>query len=335
MLIGEVARRSGVSARMLRHYESLGLVRPSGRTGSGYREYSGADIRRILHIESLRSLGLSLREIGRALDEPGFTPSALVGDLIRQTRARIAAETELLTRLRRLDAADPAGWEDALRVVALLQALGSTSADARQRAALSSGDAVPVPVEALVEAVLSEPEPNVAGALSWALARSDGGAAGLLADALGSPEAAVRERAVETLAELPGEGPARQLREALGHPDPVVRGHAALALGARGEAEAVPALLDMVVAGHRDTDAADTLGVLASDEATADRVAGAMTARLADTGTRAPARGRLTQALADIPGPVAARALAELSHDEDRAVALTATYLLRLREGTR
>ncbi|MBL0780159.1 MerR family transcriptional regulator, partial [Streptomyces albidoflavus] len=66
-----------------------------------------------------------------------------------------------------------------------------------------------------------------------------------------------------------------------------------------------------------------------------DRVAGAMTARLADTGTRAPARGRLTQALADIPGPVAARALAELSHDEDRAVALTATYLLRLREGTR
>ncbi len=103
----------------------------------------------------------------------------------------------------------------------------------------------------------------------------------------------MRERAVETLAELPGEGPARQLREALGHPDPVVRGHAALALGARGEAEAVPALLDMVVAGHRDTDAADTLGVLASDEATADRVAGAMTARLADTGTRAPARGRL------------------------------------------
>ncbi|NUV38636.1 HEAT repeat domain-containing protein, partial [Streptomyces sp. KAI-27] len=181
----------------------------------------------------------------------------------------------------------------------------------------------------------SEPEPNVAGALSWALARSGGSAAELLAEALGSPEAAVRERAVETLAELPGEGPARQLREALGHPDPVVRGHAALALGARGEAEAVPALLDMVVAGHRDTDAADTLGVLASDEATADRVAGAMTARLADTGTRAPARGRLTQALADIPGPVAARALAELSHDEDRAVALTATYLLRLREGTR
>lgn len=148
---------------MLRHYESLGLVRPSGRTGSGYREYSAEDIRRIFHIESLRSLGLSLREIGRALDDPGFTPSMLVGDLIRQTRDRIAAETELLTQLRRIHAADPVGWEDVLQVVALLQALGSKSADARQRAVLFSGNEVPVPVEALVEAALSETEPSVAG----------------------------------------------------------------------------------------------------------------------------------------------------------------------------
>ncbi|MEU8034768.1 MerR family transcriptional regulator, partial [Streptomyces sp. NPDC049099] len=46
----------------------------------------------------------------------------------------------------------------------------------------------------------------------------------------------------------------------------------------------------------------------------------------------APARGRLTQALADIPGTTASHALVELSHDEDRAVALTAVYLLRLRD---
>ena len=59
---------------MLRHYDSLGLVRPTGRTGAGYREYSGEDIRRIFHVESLRSLGLSLRDVGRALDDPGFTP---------------------------------------------------------------------------------------------------------------------------------------------------------------------------------------------------------------------------------------------------------------------
>ncbi|MEU6378364.1 MerR family transcriptional regulator [Streptomyces sp. NPDC046909] len=365
MLIGEVARRSGVSARMLRHYESLGLLRPSGRTGSGYREYSGDDIRRIFHIESLRSLGLTLREIGRALDDPGFEPSVLVDDLIRQTRERIAAETELLTRLRRIGAAEPTGWEDVLQVVAVLQALGSQSAAARQRAALSSADEIPVPVEALVEAVLREAEPNVAGALRWALVRAvnadsegdggrgrDGGtdrgrggnrsgtataaatATALLAESLGSPVAAVRERAVRSLAEMPGAEATARLRDALAGPDAVVRGHAALALGTRGVAEAVPGLLDMVVAGRNDTEAADALSLLAGETATADRIADGLVDRLARAHptTEAPARVRLTQALADIPGSTASRALKELSRDEDRAVALTAAYLLQLRD---
>ncbi|WP_399894953.1 MerR family transcriptional regulator [Streptomyces sp. BBFR51] len=332
MLIGEVARRSGVSARMLRHYESLGLVRPSGRTGSGYREYSRADIRRIFHVESLRSLGLSLREIGRALDEPGFTPSALVDDLVRQTHERIAAETELLTRLRRIDAADPAGWEDVLQVVALLQALGSKSADARQRAALSSVHEAVVPVEALVEAALSEADPNVAGALRWALARSGDDGTALLAEGLGSPVAAVRERAVQTLAEMPGAEAAAHLRGALAHPDVVVRGYAALTLGTQGVTDAVPTLIDMIVAGRNDTDAADALSVLAGEAAMADEIATGLVGRLAHDATAAPARGRLTQALAGIPGARASSALVELSRDEDRAVALTAAYLLRLRE---
>jgi DNA-binding transcriptional MerR regulator len=317
---------------MLRHYESLGLLRPSGRTGTGYREYSGDDIRRIFHIESLRSLGLSLREIGRALDDPGFTPSALVDNLIRQTRERIAAETELLTRLRRIDAAEPADWADVLQVVVMLRALGSKSAAARQRAALSSVDEIRVPVEALVEAVLGETDPNVAGALRWALARSGDGSAALLAEGLGSPSAAVRERAVRSLAEMPGEEPAAGLRAALADPDAAVRGQAALALGTRGVADAVPALIDMIVAGRNDTDAADALSMLAGDDATADRIATGLVGRLAHGAAEAPARARLTQALADIPGATAAHALVELSYDVDPAVALTATYLLRLRE---
>ncbi|MFI2508682.1 HEAT repeat domain-containing protein [Streptomyces sp. NPDC018972] len=332
MLIGEVARRSGVSARMLRHYESLGLVRPSGRTGSGYREYSGEDIRRIFHVESLRSLGLSLREIGRALDDPGFTPSALVDDLVRRTRERIAAETELLTRLRRIDAAEPAGWEDVLRSVALLQALGSKSPDTRQRAALSSAGEVPAPVEALVEAVLCETEPNVAGALRWALARSGDDGTALLAEGLDSPVAAVRERAVRSLAEMPGDEAGARLRDALTHPDVAVRRCAALALGARGAADAVPTLIDMIVEGRNDTDAADALSTLASDPAAADRIATGLVDRLTHDDTEAPARLWLTQALADIPGATASHALVRLSHDEDRAVALTAAYLLRLRD---
>ncbi|MET8539980.1 MerR family transcriptional regulator [Kitasatospora sp. NPDC004799] len=355
MLIGDVARRSGVSARMLRHYESLGLVRPTGRTGSGYRRYSEEDIRRILHIESLRSLGLSLRDVGRALDDPGFAPAELVEDLIRRTRERIAAETELLTRLRRLDAAEPAGWEEALQVVSLLQALESKSPGTRQRAALSAGEDVPVPVEALVEAVLGESDPIVAGALRWALAQAGGDGAVLLAEGLRAPEAEVRERAVRSIAELPDGTATALLRDALGNPDAVVRRYAALALGARGGAEAVPTLVDMVVEAVNDADAADALAVLAGDPALAERIATGLVDRLThgargrddgpdaggpdadgpDAGPDAlgpDARRRLTQALADIPGSTASRALEELSRDGDRAVALTATYILKLRD---
>ncbi|GAA2429486.1 HEAT repeat domain-containing protein [Streptomyces glaucus] len=331
MLIGEVARWSGVSARMLRHYESLGLVRPTGRTGAGYREYSGEDIRRIFHIESLRSLGLSLREVGRALDDPGFTPAELVGDLIRRTRERIADETELLGRLRRIGAAEPDGWEDVLRIVALLQDLGSESARKRQRAALSPAERVPVPVEALVEAVLGETDPNVAGALRWALARSGGDGLALLAEGLGSPVAEVRERAVRSIAEIPDGAATALLRDALTHSDIAVRRCAALALGARGGADAVPTLIDMIVEGTNDVDAADALSALASDSASADRIATGLVGRLAHGTVEPSARRRLTQALAGVPGTTTSRALADLSHDEDRAVALTAAYVLGLR----
>ncbi|MEV1202140.1 MerR family transcriptional regulator, partial [Microbispora rosea] len=284
MLIGEVARRSGVSARMLRHYESLGLVRPTGRNEAGYREYSSEDIRRIFHIESLRSLGLSLREVGRALDDPGFTPSELVDDLISRTRERIAAETELLTRLRRIGAAEPTGWEDVLRIVALLQALGSESAGKRQHAALSSAEEVPAPVEALVEAALSETDPNVAGTLRWALARSGEGVVALLAEGLGSPVAEVRKRAVQSVAEIAGDAATALLRDALTNSDVVVRRCAALALGARGAAGAVPTLIDMIVEGANDVDAADALSGLAADPALADQIATGLVGRLAQGG---------------------------------------------------
>ncbi|MDF6066265.1 HEAT repeat domain-containing protein [Streptomyces sp. NPDC052071] len=331
MLIGEVARRSGVSARMLRHYESLGLVRPTGRSGNGYREYSGDDIRRIFHVESLRSLGLSLRDVGRALEDPGFTPSELVDDLILRTRERIESETELLTRLRRIGAAEPADWQDVLQTVTLLHALGSTSAGTRQRAALSSVDEVPV--EALVEAVLGESDQNVAGALRWALAQSGDRGPELLAQGLASPAPEVRKRAVRSLAGIPGGRTTELLGDALTHPDVVVRRYAALELGARGVPDAVPTLVDMVAEEANDADAADVLSALAGSAESAERIASRLVGRLARGVAGPTARRRLTEALAGIPGSTASRALADLSRDEDRAVALTAAYVLGLREG--
>jgi DNA-binding transcriptional MerR regulator len=316
---------------MLRHYESLGLVRPTGRTGSGYREYSGEDIRRIFHIESLRSLGLSLRDIGRALDDPDFAPGQLVDDLIRRTRDRIATETELLTRLSRIGAAEPADWEEVLQTVALLHALGSESAGRRQRAALASAEGTPTPVAALVEAALNEADPIVGGALRWALVQSGDSALALLAEGLGASAPEVRRRAVEAVAEVPDERATALLKDSLASSDPAVRRYAALALGPRGVADAIPTLVEMVVDAVSDVDAADALGALAGDPVVADEIVARLVDRLADDTADPAVRGRLTQALAEIPGPAASAALTELSRDADRVVASTATYVLTLR----
>nr|WP_269813957.1 HEAT repeat domain-containing protein [Jiangella endophytica] len=329
-----MARRSGVSARMLRHYDALGLVHPTGRSAGGYREYSGDDIRRILHVESLRSLGLSLREVGRALDDPGFDPAGLLDDLIRQTHERITRENELLARLRHIDAAEPADWEEALGIVALLQALGSESARIRQRAALSSAGDASAPVELLVEAALAEADPNVAGALRWALRRSDGDGLAELGAGLVAADAEVRRRAVLLIAQVPNDEATALLGDALADADGAVRGAAALSLGVRGVADAVPVLIDMVVDGANDVDAADALSTLAGRRDVADRIVGELVARLGEDGAGAPAGRRVGQALADIPGAAATRALTDLARSDDPSIALTAAYVLRQREAT-
>jgi DNA-binding transcriptional MerR regulator len=325
VLIGEVARRCGVSTRMLRHYETLGLVRPSGRTVGNYREYEPEDIRRIFHVESLRTLGLSLRQVARALQDPAFEPAALVGDLIRRTEDRLQREQELLERLRAVDASAPGGWQGVLRIVELLHGLTSPSAARRQQAVLAPAEDAPIPTDVLARAVLTESDPNVAGALRWALARAgDDGVAGVAAG-MDSPDAGVRRRAVMALAELPGDDATAALGGALGDPDPAVRAPAALALGTRGATAAVSALVGMVLDGTNDVEAAEVLGTLALDPGCADQIMTALTGELATTDQAA--RIRLTQALAEMPADRAQVVLGRLAHDDDRVIALIASAL--------
>ncbi len=65
--IGEAAARSGVSAKMVRHYESLGLMPKVGRTDSGYRQYTANDVHTLRFIRRARDLGFSMAEIAELL----------------------------------------------------------------------------------------------------------------------------------------------------------------------------------------------------------------------------------------------------------------------------
>ncbi len=64
MNIGQAAKASGVSAKMIRHYEEVGLVPETNRTDSGYRQYTAAEVHTLRFIRQARDLGFSIQEIG-------------------------------------------------------------------------------------------------------------------------------------------------------------------------------------------------------------------------------------------------------------------------------
>lgn len=67
MNIGAAAKAAGVSAKMIRHYEAVGLLPSASRTDSGYRQYSATDVQQLGFIRHARELGFSLPQIGELL----------------------------------------------------------------------------------------------------------------------------------------------------------------------------------------------------------------------------------------------------------------------------
>lgn len=328
MLIGEVSKLSGVSARMLRHYEKLGLVEPKQST-AGYREYSEGDVRRIFHIEGLRSLGLSLKQVGDALEDPDFDPQAVISEMIAETSARISMERELLARLKAVRHAQASDWESALDAVQILRRLRSGDPAQRQAVAFDSvSGKEAVALETLVESALGESHLNAEGALSWAVVQRGEEAVALAARGLRTKDAAVRLRAVRIVASartsLDG---TERLRPMLRDPDALVRAETALALGKAGDESAVEQLVSMVLTGLRDVEAAELLAGFG--EPVQLDVFKKFARALDDEETMSPARGRIAQALAEFNLAPVAFLVEQLVDDDNPTVAFTAAAIIK------
>ncbi|MDZ4082056.1 MAG: Cu(I)-responsive transcriptional regulator [Bdellovibrionales bacterium] len=67
MNIGEAAKASGVNAKMIRHYESIGIMPKANRTDSGYRVYADTDVHILTFVRRARGLGFSMKEIKKLI----------------------------------------------------------------------------------------------------------------------------------------------------------------------------------------------------------------------------------------------------------------------------
>ena len=103
MKIGEVSAASGVSQRMIRHYEKIGLIAPAPRRASGYRDYDDRDLHTLRFIGRARDLGFGIDEIGQLLGlwNDRARSSADVKALALARAAELRRKSKALDAMRR------------------------------------------------------------------------------------------------------------------------------------------------------------------------------------------------------------------------------------------
>ncbi|MFF3525407.1 MerR family transcriptional regulator [Streptomyces rubiginosohelvolus] len=90
MQIGEVAERTGLSLRTIRHYEEVGLLAPSARSKGGFRLYTETDIMRLMTIRRMKPLNFSLEEARELLDIlDALQKTGTTGEDRQQLRGRL------------------------------------------------------------------------------------------------------------------------------------------------------------------------------------------------------------------------------------------------------
>lgn len=108
MNIGEVAKASGINAKLIRHYESIGIIPKASRTESGYRVYSDTDVNILSFVKHARSLGFSMKEIKKLVSlwrnksRASSEVKALASSHIKEMEQKIAELQEMVKTLKHL-----------------------------------------------------------------------------------------------------------------------------------------------------------------------------------------------------------------------------------------
>lgn len=102
LLIGQVTQLSGIPIRTIRYYESLDLIKSSGRTEGGFRQFSCDVLARLSFIKRAQSLGLSLQEIGEMLKvyDQGHLPCDELQEMLQAKVVEIDRQIEQLLTLK-------------------------------------------------------------------------------------------------------------------------------------------------------------------------------------------------------------------------------------------
>lgn len=321
--IGEVAERTGLTRRTLRHYDELGLLVPSSRSWGDYRLYDEADLLRLLQIQNLKALGLSLSEIAAALADPDLDAAATLRSHLARLEDRIEAERRLTERLRTLADAAEHRWEDVLDAIALVRQLEHPDPIVRIRAAFAS----PGTTSELFAALRAETDPAVQEVLIWALAgQPDAGPAALAQ--LDDPDPDLRCLMVRLLAKLGDADAAPALVSLLDDPAPRVVANAVQALGRLAASDAASGMARLL--GMEIVPDADLLDALAAiGEPAIEPLATALSA--ADARIRATAAEALGRVGGEVPTEARTRVGSLLeAHlgDPDREVRLAALLAL-------
>lgn len=126
--VGELAARTGLTVRALHHYDAIGLLSPSARTGSahgsGHRLYTAADVARLHQIICLKQLGFGLEQVKEYMTRADYDPRAVVRLHLANVRRQAAELAELGDRLEALattlDAADAVSPDTFLETIEVM-----------------------------------------------------------------------------------------------------------------------------------------------------------------------------------------------------------------------